>query len=76
MSDTVVLVRHIGGETVYDTTTFVTENGTGVLLIYSDPSKRTLIAAYNPQAWIAAEFVEKVIDDGTTEDAVEAERPL
>ncbi|MBT9295332.1 hypothetical protein KKP62_10190 [Rhodococcus sp. GOMB7] len=69
MSDREVLVRHIGGETVYDTTTFATEDKTGVLLIYSDASQKQVIAAYNPQGWIAAEVVDKVVnDDGTSPD--------
>lgn len=77
-SDKVVLVRHISGEgeSTYDTSIFVTEGDTGVLLIYSDAAKRVLIAAYHPQDWISAEFIERVIDDDSAEDAMEAERPL
>ncbi|MDI9903801.1 hypothetical protein QM716_28450 [Rhodococcus sp. IEGM 1409] len=77
MSDTVVLVRHIGGETVYDTTTFVTEDKTGLLLIFGDPTKRDLLAVYNASGWFSAEFIDKeVSDDDATQVCAEAGRTL
>ncbi|KXF56145.1 hypothetical protein AXA44_02615 [Rhodococcus sp. SC4] len=71
-----LLVRHAGGEIVYDTTSFRTEDKTGVLLIFADPSQKQLLAAYNGTAWYSAEFVEEVPADGESEDCVEAERTL
>lgn len=77
MSDKVLLVRHIAGETSYDTTTFTTEDKTGILLIFSDASKKDLLAAFNANGWLAADFVDKVVnDDGTTEIRTEAGRVL
>lgn len=79
MSDTVVLVRHVGGEgeSVYDTTTFVTEDKTGLLLIYADQTKRELLAVYNAGGWFSAEFIDKeVIDDDATQICAEAGRTL
>ncbi|MFF2026564.1 hypothetical protein [Rhodococcus koreensis] len=73
MSDRKLLVRHAGGNTVYDTTSFRTEDKTGVLLVYADSSQKQLVAAYNAHGWIAAEFCEEVESDGEGEDPVEAE---
>lgn len=75
-SATGLLVRHAGGEIVYDTTSFRTEDKTGVLLIFSDPSQKQLLAAYNGTAWYSAEFVEEVLPDGESKDSVEADRAL
>lgn len=60
-----LLVRHAAGETVYDTTIFRTEDKTGVLLVFEDPAQKRLLAAFNAEFWIAAEFVDvKEGDDG------------
>lgn len=73
MSDTVVRVRHVDGETLYDTTTFVTEDKTGLLVIYTDPTKRELLAVYNAGGWFSAEFVDKEVnDDDPTQPRTEA----
>lgn len=76
MSDTVVLVRHIAGESVYDTTTFVTEDKTGVLLVFADSSKSELLAVYNASGWFSVDFIEKEVDDAASADAMEAERTV
>ncbi|MDV8066391.1 hypothetical protein R4P64_07730 [Rhodococcus sp. IEGM 1366] len=77
MSDTIVLVRHVDGESRYDTTTFVTEDKTGHLLVYADPTKHELLAIYNANGWFSAEFVDKVVnDDGTAEVRAEAQCPV
>ncbi|ORI13433.1 hypothetical protein [Rhodococcus sp. 1168] len=61
-----LLVRHAAGQTVYDTTIFRTEDKTGVLLVFDDPAQKRLLAAFNAEFWIVAEFVEEA-DDGEGE---------
>lgn len=79
MNDTHLLVRHIGGETSYDTTIFVTEDNTAVLLVYADSAKQVLLAAYNAGGWISADIIEpdkEVKSDVPETICAEAERVL
>lgn len=59
-----LLVRHAAGESFYDTTVFRTEDKTGVLLVFEDAAQKRLLAAFNAEFWIVAEFVEEVGDGG------------
>ncbi|EOM77906.1 hypothetical protein DW322_08830 [Rhodococcus rhodnii] len=60
-----LLVRHAGGEQLFDTTTFTVDDKSAVLLVFSDPGRKLCIAAFNREFWIAAEFVEREeVDDG------------
>ena len=66
-------VRHASGdngvtETDYATTIFRTEDKTGVLLVFEDAAQKRLLAAFNAEFWIAAEFVDiEEVDDGERE---------
>lgn len=63
-------VHTANGRDVHNTTVFRTEDKTGVLLVFEDPAQKRLLAAYNAQYWISAEFVD--VDQGVGDGEVQA----
>jgi hypothetical protein len=66
-----LLVRHAGGESRYDTTSFTVDDNSAVLLVYADATNKRVLAAFNREFWIAAEYVpQQEVDDGESSDPV------
>lgn len=66
-----ILVRHAGGETRYDTTSFTVDDKSGVLLVWTAADRKQALAAFNREFWLAVDFVDREgVNDATSSDPV------